>query len=221
MKKILLIDDDARLVTTLSELLSQTFFVKTASDLKDAANYISTLEFDVILCDFVLPDGNGLDVVQLIKALQPRPKLIFISAFADKEMAIQLLNNKVDGLLEKPFEYSELLKVIENELGSDLTMAPVNYSIHPLERTIRFGETVVELTDVEFKLFTYLTTQQDRWVAREDLIHCVWGGSTNSRNTLDTHLSNLKKKLPSFKMALKVVRGRGFCYSPKEISATV
>jgi DNA-binding response OmpR family regulator len=221
MKKILLIDDDARLVTTLSELLSKTFFVKSALDLKDAAKFISTLEFDAIICDFILSDGNGIDVVKLIKSLQPRPKLIFITAFADKEMAINLLNHKIDALMEKPFEYSDLLKVIENELGSDLGFAAPEFSMHPLERTIRFGENTVELTDVEFKLFSYLTTQQGRWVAREDLIHCIWGGSTNSRNTLDTHLSNLKKKLPCFKTALKVVRGRGFCYSPKEISATV
>jgi DNA-binding response OmpR family regulator len=221
MKKILLIDDDARLVTTLSELLSQKFFVKSALDLKDAAKFISTLEFDAVICDFVLNDGNGIDVVKLIKTLQPRPKLIIITAFANKEIAIELLNHKVDAMLEKPFEFSDLLKTIENEIGSDSAAGLSEFSMHPLERTIRFGENTIELTDVEFKLFSYLTTQQDRWVAREDLIHCVWGGTTNSRNTLDTHLSNLKKKLPCFKMALKVVRGRGFCYSPKEISATV
>jgi DNA-binding response OmpR family regulator len=221
MKKILLIDDDARLVATLSELLSQTFFVKSALDLKDAAKYISTLEFDAIICDFVLGDGNGIDVVKLIKTLQPRPKLIFITAFANKEMAIELLNHKVDALMEKPFEYSDLLKILENELGSVSGAVNSEFSMHPLERTVRIGENTIELTDVEFKLLSYLTTQQDRWVAREELIHCIWGGTTNSRNTLDTHLSNLKKKLPCFKSALKVVRGRGFCYSPKEIAATV
>ena len=221
MKKILLIDDDARLVTTLSELLSQKFFVKSALDLKEAAKYISTLEFDAIISDFILNDGTGIDVVKLIKTLQPRPKLIVITAFANKEMAIELLNHKVDALMEKPFEFSDLLKTIENEVGESVLSNPLELSMYPLERMIRIGENEIELTDVEFKLLSYLMTQQDRWVAREDLIHCVWGGSTNSRNTLDTHLSNLKKKLPHFKMALKVVRGRGFCYSPKEISATV
>lgn len=220
MKKILLIDDDERLLTTLSELLSEKFFVKTASTLKDAARYISTLEFDAIICDFILSDGNGIDAVKLIKTLQPRPKLIFITAFASKDIAIQLLNEKIDALLEKPFEFNSLLTVLENEIGSSLVPA-AEFSMSPLERTVRYGENAVELTDVEFKLLSYLMTQQGRWVAREELIHCVWGGTTNSRNTLDTHLSNLKKKLPCFKSALKVVRGRGFYYSPNEISATV
>lgn len=221
MKKLLLIDDDVRLLTTLSELLSEKFFVKTASTLKDAARYISTLEFDAIICDFILSDGNGTDAVKLIKTLQPRPKLVFITAFADKEMAIELLNQKVDALIEKPFEFTTLLNVLENELGSSSLVPAPEFSMSPLERTVRFGENAVELTDVEFKLLSYLMTQQGRWVAREELIHCVWGGTTNSRNTLDTHLSNLKKKLPCFKSALKVVRGRGFFYSPNEISATV
>jgi DNA-binding response OmpR family regulator len=221
MKKILLIDDDARLVTTLSDMLGKKFFVKSALDLKAAAKYISTLEFDAIICDLILGDESGIDVLKLVKTLEVRPKLIFITAFADKDIAIKLINHKIDALLEKPFEFSALLKILEAELGSDSRGSLSEIGMNPLERTVRVGEVSIELTDVEFKILSYLTTQQDRWVARESLIHYIWGGTTNSRNTLDTHLSNLKKKLPHFKDSLKVVRGRGFCYSPKDISAKV
>ena len=67
-----------------------------------------------------------------------------------------------------------------------------------------------ELTEVEFKIVSYMLSQRGRWISRVELIEQVWGKSSISRNVLDTHLTNLKRKVPNLRDAIKVVRGRGY-----------
>lgn len=215
MKRILILEDDIRLGETLATILACKFKVETASKIAEAAKLISSTRFDAIVADFILNDGNGFNLLNLLDKVQPRPKVIFITAYAEKDMAVKLLNKDVNGLLEKPFEYSKLMKILEADVLCSDASRKTQMQLLPYEKTILVGEKAIELTDVEFKIVGYLLAQKDTWVPRQDLIDYIWGDSIQSRNTLDTHLSNLKRKLPNFKMDLQVVRGRGYLYSPE------
>lgn len=216
MKKVLLIEDDVRLKETLSLLLSPQFKVQTADSVAEATKLASSNRFDAIISDFVLNDGDGFSMLNFINKIQPRPKLFFITAYAEKDMAIKLLNEKIDGFIEKPFEFSHLLNLLEKELFQEPVIGPSRMRLIPYEKMLVLRNNSISLTEVEFKILSYLLSQKNVWVSREDLIEYIWGESIQSRNILDTHLSNLKKKIPTFKDDLKVVRGRGYLYSPIE-----
>lgn len=214
MKNILILDDDERLNQTLAAVLSTKFHTKSAYSIKDATKLISMSPFDAIVSDFMLSDGNGLDVLSFINTIQPRPKLIFITAYAEKDMAIELINQKIDAFMEKPFDFQKMIAILEKELQGEFDSTLPTMTLIPYEKILKIGNQNIDLTDVEFKLVGYLLTQKGRWIAREELIEYIWGQSLTSRNTLDTHLSNLKRKIPNFKASLKVVRGRGYMYTP-------
>lgn len=214
MKKILILEDDRRFNATVSNVLSGRFAVKSAHSLKEASHLIATCHFDCVISDFMLGDGDGFGAMNLLKLLLPKPKIIFMTAFAEKEMLVKLLNCDIDGFLEKPFDLMKLnellIKTLPPEGNAD---APMSLVLIPFERLLKLNDEKFVLTEVEFKIVSYLFTQKDRWIGREELIQYLWGDSVISRNTLDTHLCNLKKKVPKFKDSLKVVRGRGFCFS--------
>lgn len=214
MMNVLVIEDDERLRETLSLLLRDKYCLKCASSVKEATDLAIKYQFDGVISDFILSDGNGFGVLKLINSLASRPKIFFMTAYAEKDMVVQLLNHKVDGLFEKPFDFASLLSVLDKELRHNKPELLAQIKLNPAEKNASFGTTCVPLTDVEFKIFGYLLIKSNVWVSRDDLIIHVWGHSVNSRNTLDTHLTNLKRKIPSFKDDLKVVRGRGYLYAP-------
>lgn len=217
MRTILILEDDIRLNETLTTLLGESYAIKCAQNLQEATKILISCCVDLIISDFVLTDGDGFDLLRLINSLADRPKVVFITAFAEKNMVIRLINEKVSGFLEKPFDFSELHKIVKREL--DAIPPPTRALIlRPYEKILSRQGSDISLTDVEFQILSYFVAQKDRWIAREELIQYVWGQSTNSRNTLDTHLSNLKRKIPDLKISLKVVRGRGFLFSPVEES---
>ncbi len=216
MKRVLLIEDDERLKDTLCHLLSPKFKVQSAESVAEATTLATANRFDAIISDFVLNDGDGFSMLNFINRIEPRPKLFFITAYAEKDMAIKLLNEKIDGFIEKPFELSHLMSLLEKELGTTMSHNTSTMKLIPYEKVVVLDDIPINLTEVEFKILTYLLAHKNVWISREEIIEHMWGQSTQSRNILDTHLSNLKKKMPNFKANLKVVRGRGYLYSPAE-----
>lgn len=90
--RLLILDDDADFARTLADLLPARFQSKTAYSIRQAAEQLAAYPFDWIVSDFVLAEHNGFDFLKTLSSLAQSPKVIFITAFANKEMAISLLN---------------------------------------------------------------------------------------------------------------------------------
>lgn len=206
-QKLLIIDDDAEYAESLARLMPARYDVKTAFTLRQATAKLTSYPFDCVVSDFVLAEDDGFDFLKIACALNPAPKVIFITAFATKEMAIALLNLGAHGLLEKPFAIAVLTELLEKNADDP---KPSAWRLDPGPRIMTTPAGAFELTEVEFKVVSYMIGHAGRWVSREELIAQVWGRSSLSRNVLDTHLTNLKRKVPDLKDALKAVRGRGY-----------
>ncbi len=205
--KILIIDDDSEFADHLAGLMPSCYQVKTAYSPKQAMEQLTRFPFDSIVSDFVLADCDGLEFLKSVHSLKNPPKIIFITAFANKEMAISLLNLGVHGLLEKPFLISTLTDLLEKKAENKITKA---WRLDPSTRRMTTTSGDFELTEVEFKVVSYFLSNLGKWISREELVEQVWGKDSRSRNVLDTHLTNLKIKIPFLKNTLKVVRGRGY-----------
>lgn len=205
--KVLVIDDDSEFAEHLASLMPSHYQVKTAYSLKQATARLISYPFDSIVADFILADHDGFEFLKVVHSLKHPPKVVFITAFANKEMAISLLNLGVHGLLEKPFSVSALLDLLDKKReGSALNP----WKLDPATRVMETTAGEFELTEVEFKVISYLLSHLGKWVSREELVEQVWGKTNHSRNVLDTHLTNLKRKVPALRNALKAVRGRGY-----------
>jgi len=205
--RVLIVDDDSEFAEHLAGLMPACYHVKTAYSPKQAMEQLTQYPFDSIVSDFVLGEYDGLEFLKSIRSLTHPPKIIFITAFANKEMAISLLNHGVHGLLEKPFQVSALVQLLEKETEKKVTKT---WSLDPATRVMTTTAGDFELTEVEFKVISFMISNLGKWISREQLVEQIWGTESRSRNVLDTHLTNLKRKVPVLRGTLKVVRGRGY-----------
>lgn len=189
--KVLIVDDDSEFAEHLAGLMPSHYQVKTAYSPKKAMAQLTSYPFDSIVSDFVLAEHDGYEFLKSIRSLANPPKVVFMTAFANKEMAISLLNLGVQGLLEKPFTIAALNDLLDKKVESAKDQA---WKLDPATRTMTTEAGSFELTEVEFKVISYLLSHIGKWISREELVEQVWGKASQSRNVLDTHLTNLKRK---------------------------
>lgn len=117
MDKILIIDDDNFICRILEKLLENKGFVtKTALDGKRAAELFKKDKFDLVLCDFRLPDTSGLELMQRIHSIEPDIPVIIMTAYADVRMAVKLMKMGAADYITKPIQQEELLALINKLL---------------------------------------------------------------------------------------------------------
>lgn len=219
---ILLVDDDLSFLKTAEIAFRPYGEVLPANSPESAIHILETRSVDVIVSDFMMGQGTGHDVARACNSLTPRPPLILVTGFADKDLAIKSIDLQIFSLLEKPVDLATLTQTLERaieESRSRLRLAKLQLSgysneseliLNPITREARYGAQQAALTLTEFRILQMLQENRGRRMKREDLITSIWGEIHISRNVFDTHFSNLKRKLPSLKEKLRVVRGEGY-----------
>lgn len=115
--RILIVEDESTLNKTLSEGLRELGFqTDEAESLKDAQYFIGIRNYDLVLTDWMLPDGDGLDIIPDVKRKSQRTACVVISARDDRESEIEALRKGADDYIRKPFEFDVLVSRIEARL---------------------------------------------------------------------------------------------------------
>ncbi len=115
--KILIVDDEPRMCTSLKALLSNHGYeISTSNNGKEAVESLSKNDFDLVLLDVVMPDMDGRQVMDYIEAQSLKTLIIVITGYASVESAVAALRNRAYDYLRKPFGHEELLKTVENAL---------------------------------------------------------------------------------------------------------
>lgn len=209
--KLLLVEDDTFLVKALKQTLSDEYQVDAAHSQTDAQTQLNLVSYQALLVDEKLSQGSGLEVIRTARTKNASVPIIVITSQASKEFAIQCLNLGVNRFLEKPFGLEEL----RGELAS------LTHQIKELEisdgwcyrrdrKRIEFEGQDAKLTPIEFAIVEYLIENRGRCVPRDELVQKIWRDANVSENTLDTHLSSLRKKAKPVGDRIRVSRGRGY-----------
>ncbi len=112
--KLLIIEDEKELLNTFKECASQIFpIVKPAKNLEEARSILLHEKFDCILLDNRLPDGMGIAFVKEMKLSEEKIPIVMITAYADKELAIDSVNAGIFYFLEKPVSKQKLLETLQ------------------------------------------------------------------------------------------------------------
>lgn len=222
--RILIIEDEISLNKTITEGLNEfNYQTDVAENLKDGEYYISIRNYDLVLVDWMLPDGSGLEIIQQVKSKSPRTPVIIISARDDAESEIEALKGGADDFLAKPFDFGVLVARIEARLrfGGTNLIEIEDLIINPDEEKITYRGQEIELKGKPFEVLTHLARHREQIVSKEQLLDAIWEEpELVTPNVIEVAINQIRQKMdkPLDISTIETVRRRGyrFCY-PKGV----
>lgn len=224
--KILIIEDEIELLITISNfLIKENYLCELAENFRKAVEKLSIYEYDLIILDITLPDGNGLELLKTIKKHQINSGIIIISAKNSTDDKISGLDLGADDYLTKPFQLSELNSRIKAVLrrrqfdgSSIITFNEI--SVNDDSKSVTIAGNEITLTKKEYDLFLFLIINKNRVLTKEAIAEHLWEDNIDLSDSFDfiyTHLNNIRKKI---KMAggtdyIKTIYGMGYKFTAK------
>ena len=214
---LLLVDDDRRIRDLLSRyLVNAGFRVTTAENAAQARARLSTLRFDLLILDVMMPGESGFDLARAIRVDSQVP-ILMLTARAESSDRIQGLEIGADDYVPKPFEPRELaLRIASILKRAQSKPGPVreqvsfdDFIFHVGREELRQGENVVHLTDREREMMRILAEQQGEVVTRLALA----GNSSINERAVDVQINRLRRKIerdPANPLIVQTVRGIGY-----------
>ena len=219
MTRILLVEDDFAIVHSLQEYLNLEGFTSDhASGQKEAEELLKTKQYQLLLLDVSLKDGDGFAVCNIAQKIQL--PVIFLSASSDEETVVRGLNIGADDFIEKPFKLVVLKAKIEallrrvynfNSSNSLIVYKEVIFDINKDE--IKYKDNIATLTKNESKILTILLENREKIVSREDIIAALWQSDNFiDENTLSVNVNRLRSKLKDIGIADFIITKKGKGY---------
>jgi len=221
--RILIIEDEITLNRTLQEGLTDFGYqVDTAENYKDAEYFIDIRNYDLVLTDWMLPDGDGIELCKIVKNRSSRTAVVILSARDDKESEIEALKSGADDYIKKPFDFDILLARIEARLrfGGTNIIEIDDLSINPDEEKIMYDGEEIELKGKPFEVLTHLARHRDQIVSKEQLLDAIWEEpELVTPNVIEVAINQIRQKMdkPLDISTIETVRRRGyrFCFPKK------
>lgn len=219
MERILLVEDDGAIVAALSQfLLSEGFVVQTASGQAEALAAIEAAEFDLVLLDVGLKDGNGFSVCSAVKQ-RTKSAVIFLSASGDEYSVVTGLDLGADDYIAKPFRPRELISRIRSVLrrtGRAQSIIELGSVRVDTGRAAAMKNGVdLNLSALEYRLLLVFLNHRGIVLSRAKLLEEIWdvAGDFVNDNTLTVYIKRLRDKLeddPQEPTLIRTVRGVGY-----------
>lgn len=221
--RILIVEDEVTLNKTIAEGLAEFGYQTDNSEsFKDAEYYIGIRNYDLVLTDWMLPDGDGIDLITIIKEKSPRTSIVVLSAKDDKESEIAALKAGADDYIKKPFDFDILVARLEARLrfGGSNVIKIDDLTIDPDEEKITYQGQDIELKGKPFEVLTHLARHSDQIVSKEQLLDAIWEEpELVTPNVIEVAINQIRQKMdkPLNISTIETVRRRGyrFCFPKK------
>ena len=219
--KILIIEDEPSLRELIQRSLEkERYVVEAAADFQSGLRKIEDYDYDCVLLDIMLPDGNGLNLLEQLKKMRKRENVIIISAkdsLDDKVLGLEL---GADDYLPKPFHLAELNARIKSVIrrqrrDGEMDIRLANIRIVPDTFQVFVDDKEIELNRIEYDILLYFANRPGRLVNKNTLAESVWGDHIDQVDNFDfiyAQIKNLRKKLKDAGALaeLKAVYGFGY-----------
>ncbi|MDX1504131.1 MAG: response regulator transcription factor [Spongiibacter sp.] len=224
--RLLLIEDDFSVAEYIVKGLKESgYTVEHASDGKTGLVKATTEEFDALIVDRMLPNVDGLTIIQTLRAANDTTPALILSALGEVDDRVKGLKAGGDDYLVKPFAFAELLARIEvimrrHESSSTVTRLKVaDLEMDLLAHKVTRAGQVFNLQPREYKLLEYLMRHAGQVVTRTMLLENVWDYHFDPQtNVIDVHISRLRQKIDKGfdRPLLSTVRGAGYMLDDAE-----
>lgn len=202
--KILIIEDEIDIASSIkSYLKANDIHCETASTYQTALGKITIYDYDCILVDLMLPDGDGFSILKELKSLNKSEGIIIISAKETLETKIEGFNLGADDYLTKPFHLSELLVRIQalvrrKKFDGNNKIEFNEIEIDTLAKSVKIGDKKIECTKKEIDLLLFLIGNKNKVLSKSAIAEHLSGDMADMLDNHDfvyAHIKNLKKKL--------------------------
>ncbi len=217
-EEICLVEDEKDLNQMLTFYLKNSNYkVTSCKNIQEALNVIDK-KFKLWILDIMLPDGNGLELMKLLKQKSKDNIVIIISAKGDCFDRVTGFEIGCDDYISKPFLPTELIYRVKNlikqnrNIESDEIIFIDPYTINFTKRIINENEIFIEITSREFEIINFFIKNKGKAISRETLLNEIWGNDYfGSDRTVDNYIKNIRKKLP--KLKIETIYGFGYRYN--------
>lgn len=234
MSKILMIEDDSTIAFGVKYALEQEGLnIDIATNLEESRKQLRENNYNLILLDVMLPDGNGYELCKEIRETSEVP-IIFLTACDEEVNIVMGLDIGGDDYITKPFRVRELISRIKanvrrkgNTLEDNQKVLKFdNLKVHTLEARVYKKEEEVFLTSVEYKLLLILIQNKNTVLSRSQILEKLWDVTYDfvNDNTLTVYIKRLREKVeedPSYPKHIITVRGLGYKWMGSEDNVNI
>ncbi len=227
VKRILVVEDEAPIREMLCFVLEQKGYEAVeAEDYDTALAKIQEPYPELILLDWMLPGGSGLNLIKHLKRdeLTRQIPVVMLTARGEEEDKVKGLEVGADDYITKPFSPKELmarLKAVMRRVSPTSIEEVIDVQglkLDPVSHRVSSHDTPLEMGPTEFKMLHFFMTHQERVYSREQLLNNVWGTNVYVEDrTVDVHIRRLRKALESdgHDKMVQTVRGAGYRFSTR------
>lgn len=218
---ILVIEDDPAVRTLIKVVLEHNgFTVKCVGTANEGESEALNNNYDVIILDLGLPDGNGYDVCKNIRDHGLVTPILVLSGERDINVKVKLLNAGGDDYITKPFDNNELLARIEaitrrSSASKSQELLCEDIKVDLIKRVCTVKGNPIQLTNNEFDLLVFFMSNKNEILAQEEIAEKVWGINFDTQtNYINVYISYLRKKIGEFtdRSYIETVRRQGFIF---------
>ncbi len=211
MKKILVVEDEAHVVSFINKgLTEEGFEVSVAMDGNSGYNMFEQNKFDLIILDIMLPGINGIEVCKMIRKKDTQIPILILTALGTSENIVQGLESGADDYLVKPFKFIEFVARIKTLIrrtvkgNSEVTEYDHqensyqidNLVVNDYTKKVKRNHSDIQLTSTEYRLLLYFIQNKNKVLSRMEILESVWGIEFSmSTNVVDVYVNYLRKKI--------------------------
>jgi len=221
---ILIIEDNAKISDNLEYILTkESYSVTICSNGENGYYTASSADYDLIILDLMLPEMDGYEILESLRANKKDAPILVLSAKDQVEDKVKALDLGADDYLSKPFASAELLARIRSILRRKHNVGSSTIEVGELfidlnKKEVRLGDSSVDLTQKEYEIVEFLAYNKNKVVSKVTLGEHIWGEDLDlytMSNFIDVHIKNVRKKLEEIKPKkyIHTKRGLGFILS--------
>lgn len=214
--RALVVDDDATLTTVVRRLLEEDgYAVDVAGNAEDGRTLAMVNDYDAIVLDLVLPDGNGISILQGLRRDGKKTPIIVLTGTKDSDVTVRALDAGADDYLTKPINFGEFkarIRALVRRGGAQRTesLTVGNVVLNRLKRDVLVSGKTLAVTPRELALLEHFLMRPGDVVTRTELLEKVWDMTFDpGSNVVDVNVARLRKKLEAAGATISIIAKRG------------
>jgi DNA-binding response OmpR family regulator len=225
--RVLVVEDDAGIAKFIYQGLNEAgYAVDVASNGREGVNYAIAADYDIIVLDVLLPELDGLSVLKTLRQRGLQTPVLLLTALDTVQDRVLGLDAGADDYLIKPFDFTELLARLRAllrrpPLQTDVVLQVGNLEMDTVQRLVRRGDRLIELSPREFSLLEYLMRHPHQVLSRTQIAQHVWSFDFyGDFKVIDVYIGYLRRKIDRNETTslIQTVRGVGYRISAHDES---
>lgn len=217
---VTIVDDDSDNLENYQDLLEDDFDLELIQRPLELLTFLNTNKTDIMVLDLHMPELNGFELYEKARLLAKKTPVIFLTGDPSEEACVKGLQIGAEDFIVKPVTINELIARIKNKVEAkknrhrrkkknEIRFEEQGFNIDLDQQLVYLNEKEVKLTSTEYKIITLLASNPSKVFPKEHISQVVWAESNNNAQNIDTHLSNLRRKLKPFSEYIKTIKSRG------------